>query len=304
MEQVVAESHVVPLDAGRQRLDVIAHRAFEAYPTKSSAKKACKRGEIALDGQVTEGSRFVEVGQRVDRLYPEAESAISFYEREIEVLFEDEYLAIVFKPPGLRVNGNQAKTLERALPFNLRTSQQPDAIVPRVCHRLDAKTSGLVAVAKTRRALGGVSQAFMDRRVDKRYRALLVGRIDGEGIETADVDERTAHTTWRAVRHSRALKGDWMTTVDLIPRTGRRHQLRVHMAGLGHPVLGDLPYGLEGLILFGKGLFLCAVRLAFAHPITGEALAIEASEPAKFEIVRAREARRWLKYHEPDAGSQ
>ncbi len=300
MERIVAETYVVPDGEQRRRLDVVAFEAFDSYPTRSSSKKACKRGEITLDGLVTEGSRFVEPGQQIGRLHLRPPQVASMFRQDIEVLYEDDYLAVVFKPPGLRVNGNQHKTLERTLPFNLKPSDQPDAQTARVCHRLDAKTSGLLAVAKTRRALAGVSLAFMERRVDKRYRAILIGRLEGEGVETGVIEEREARTTWRAVEHTRALKSDWLTTVDLHPRTGRKHQLRVHMARLGHPVLGDAPHGIEGLILRGKGLFLCAVSLGFEHPITGERIDLEVEEPVKFQTWRVREAARWARYHPAD----
>jgi tRNA pseudouridine65 synthase/23S rRNA pseudouridine1911/1915/1917 synthase len=296
MEPLVAESHIVPATAERRRLDQVAFEVFEAYPTRSSAKKGCKRGEVAVDGKIAEGSRFILAGQKIERMQaPGADGGP--YPREVQVIYEDDDLAIVFKPPGLRVNGNQYRTLERALPHNLSPSPNADAIVPRVCHRLDAKTSGLVATAKTRQALVGISQAFMNRDVDKRYRAVVIGRLDGTGTETSDVDDRSAHTTWSAVGHTRALRTDWVTKVDLVPHTGRKHQLRVHMARLGHPILGDIPYGLEGKTLRGKGLFLCAVQLAFAHPLTGARIEAITEEPKKFDVWRSREAQRWLKYH-------
>jgi 23S rRNA pseudouridine1911/1915/1917 synthase len=296
MEHTVAESHIVPETAERRRLDQVAFEVFDAYPTRSSAKKGCKRGEVAVDGRVAEGSRFIHPGQQIERHHaPSADGG--HYPCEIRVLHEDDDLAVVFKPPGLRVNGNQYRTLERALPHNLTPSPLADAITPRVCHRLDAKTSGLVATAKTRQALVGISQAFMNREVDKRYRAVVIGRLDGTGTETSEVDARSAHTTWSAIGHTRALRTDWVTKVDLVPHTGRKHQLRVHMAGLGHPILGDIPYGLEGKTLRGKGLFLCAVQLAFNHPLTGTRIDVITEEPAKFDAWSAREAQRWAKYH-------
>ena len=296
MDRIVVETHIVPADAPRRRLDRVAFEAFEAYPTRSSAKKGCKRGEVAVDGAVAEGSRFIEPGQRIERL-EENHPHKRAYPLDVTVLFEDDHLAVVFKPPGLRVNGNQHRTLERALPHNLRTSSQADALMPRVCHRLDAKTSGLVVTAKTRRALVGVSQAFMDRAVHKRYTAVVIGRLDGEGVETSAIEGRDARTAWSAVAHSRALRTTWVTQVDLVPHTGRTHQLRIHMSRLGHPILGDVPYGQEGRILRGKGLFLCAVGIGFEHPITGEAIEVATSKPAKFDSWREREAARWLRYH-------
>jgi len=298
MNPIVVETHIVPASADRRRLEQVAFEAFEAYPTRSSAKKGCKRGEVALEGAVAEGSRFVEPGQRIERLR-EVHTSAPVYAIDVPVLFEDDHVAVVFKPAGLRVNGNQHRTLERTLPHNLQPSTQADALAPRVCHRLDAKTSGLVVTAKTRRALVGISQAFMDRRVDKRYRAVVIGRLEGQGVETGPIDNRESRTTWRALDHTRALRTDWVTKLELTPHTGRKHQLRIHMARLGHPILGDVPHGIEGKILRGKGLYLCAVGIALAHPLSGVPIQVEAEEPTKFDIWRQREARRWARYHPP-----
>jgi 23S rRNA-/tRNA-specific pseudouridylate synthase len=133
--------------------------------------------------------------------------------------------------------------------------------------------------------------------VVKEYVALVVGRLDGEGEVTAPIDGRAARTAWVALAQTPALRSGWITTVALRPHTGRTHQLRRHLAGLGHPVLGDRVYGAEGTTLLGKGLFLAAVALTLPHPDTAAQVTARMPVPAKFQSFRAREARRWRRWH-------
>lgn len=279
------------------RLDVVTMTLFDAFPTRSSARKACRRGEIRVDGEPREGAWWVEPGQLVERLEPEVHRHRVF-PLPLEVLVDDPYLAVVVKPPGFRVNGNRHRTIEHALPANLLRSDQPDALAaPRPVHRLDAPTGGLLVCAKTATALAELGRAFQERRVHKRYRAICIGRLEGEGRVEVPVEGRAAASRYVPVLHHHALRTTWLTTVDLFPETGRTHQLRRHLASLGHPILGDTEYGLPGKTLRGKGLFLWAVELGLDHPITGERLQVETPEPAKFQSLRAREERRWQRWH-------
>ncbi len=287
------EEYVVPEDVGRVRLDRFAAGVVPGLPTNKSAHKAARRGELWLNGEVCESSRFVAPGDRV-RWVPGDRPLPRVYEREIEVMYADDHLAVVLKPAGLRVSGNVHRTLDHALPANLGPSPAADALPrPLPVHRLDARTSGLVAVARTAAAAADLGGQFQRREVHKRYRALLIGKLEGEGEVDVDVGGRQALSRYAAVDHTRSPKSDWLTTVDLFPVTGRTHQLRRHAAHLGHPVLGDGEYGIPGLVLRGAGLFLCAVQIRLTHPHTGESVEVVADEPAKFESHRRREQRRW-----------
>ena len=137
-----------------------------------------------------------------------------------------------------------------------------------------------------------LGRQFQERQVRKRYRAILVGRLEDSGTIDTALEERAARTRWAAVRHDRSLHCQWLTTVDLWPETGRTHQLRRHMAQLGHPVLGDDLYT-EGRVLQRSGLFLAAVELQLTHPRSGEPLHFVLPEPSKFVTFREREERRW-----------
>ncbi len=292
--------HVVPADAPRQRLDRYACSVFEQLATVSQARKAARRGDLQLDGAPCESSRFVKPGDRIELLRVGRPPPRPF-RLALDVLHDDDWLAVVDKPPGLPVSGNQHRTLENALPGNLTPSVAADALDwPRPVHRLDIRTGGLVVVAKSASARATLGEAFQRRRVHKRYRALAVGRLEGGGRVEEPVEGRAATTRYRALAHGRSLRSGWLTDVELEPATGRTHQLRRHLAHLGCPVLGDDLYGIEGQILRGHGLFLRALALRLPHPESGRELAVALPDPPKFARLLAREQRRWERYFAAD----
>lgn len=294
-EDLVVEDAAVPADVERTRLDLAVAAVFAAFPTRASARKACERGEIAVDGVVSEPARFVAAGQRLQRLAGEGEATLPRHV-PIPVVYEDDWLAVVHKPSGMPTSGAWARTVDRFLPGNVGKSPLADALPrPRPVHRLDAPTQGLLLVAKTRSAHAALGQAFERREVHKRYRAVVVGELVGEGVVDEEVDGRSARSRWVSLRVDPAVRSGAITTVALFPETGRTHQLRRHLASLGHPILGDEAYGQPRTTLRGKGLFLAADGLSFAHPGTGEVLSFELPEPAKFASFRDREARRRLR---------
>lgn len=290
--------HRVPQDFDRRvRLDRYCAENLPRVPSKAFARKAIKRDEIRLNGSQVETARFVRPGDLI-QLMPSTRTPPAIYDAPIAVCFEDEHMAVMDKPAGLWTSGAKQRTLENALPVNLQPSSEVDALRrPRVTHRLDAQTQGLVLCAKTASAHMHLGQAFEQRRIQKTYEALVLGRLEGEGVVELPIEGRPAKTHWRALRHSSSLYSRWLTWVRLSPHTGRTHQLRRHMAHLGHPILGDGIYG-GPKPLRGKGLFLCAVGLDLSHPITGNALRIRRDAPAKFDTTFAREARRWARYEE------
>ena len=283
--------------SGRVRLDRYCAEHLPRIPSKAFARKAIKRHEIHLNGETVESSRFVRPGDVV-QVMPSTRKPPAIYDTPIQVIYQDSHLAVVDKPPGLWTSGAKQRTLENALPVNLELSRELDALRrPRVTHRLDAQTQGLVICAKTASAHMHIGQAFEHRRVQKRYQALLLGRLEGEGSVELSIEGRPAKTDYRVLSHCRSLFSSWLTWVELSPHTGRTHQLRRHMAHLGHPVLGDGIYG-GPRPLRGKGLFLCASGLEFVHPVTTEPLKLSRPAPDKFNITFAREARRWTRYEE------
>ena len=279
-------------DTAGARLDVLAADLLSLWlPSRTRARKEIKAGRLLLDGQTVEPFTPVSAGQVLTLLSPPPPTRPAL-DIPIPVIYADDHLAAVLKPAGLLTNGNRPRTLDRALPSVLPSSPQPDALPsPRVVHRLDRPTSGLVLVARTRRAQVALGWQLERRELNKHYRAIVRGRLEGSGRIVSPIDEREAITEWRAQEHTPSLKRGWLTTLDLHPLTGRTHQLRRHLASIGHPILGDAQYAPDDR-LKGKGLFLFAAALTLVHPITGESLTIAAAEPSKYDALRRRETRR------------
>jgi len=297
-DEVIAKETLLVAESTGTRIDRFCFDNFVAFTSKNQARKALKRGELLLNGEVVETSRLVKVGDEIRFLGENLPQPKEPYRMDLNVPFEDDHMAIVEKPSGIVVSGNRFRTLQNTLPGNLKDSLQQDKMpFPRPVHRLDAPTSGLVVVAKTRSAMALLGQLFETRRIKKRYVAVLIGRLEGNGTVDLKIEGRDAVSHWRVLSHTRCLKSEWLSTVELSPITGRTHQLRIHMAHIGHPILGDGLYGKEGLILKHKGVFLRAKSLEFTHPITEGLVSVDIGEPSKFESLRQREERRWAKYH-------
>jgi 23S rRNA pseudouridine1911/1915/1917 synthase len=219
----------------------------------------------------------------------------------LHIVFEDEYLLVLNKPPGLtvhpgagRVSGTLANALVAHLPA-VRGVGPP--LRPGIVHRLDRDTSGLLVVAKTPAALRALQQAVASHTVERRYLALVHGAVrPDEGTIDAPIGRHPRRRTKmavvagarHAVTHYRVVERfAWGTLVDARLLTGRTHQIRVHFASQGHPVVGDAVYG--GRRLRGgpdaSRQLLHAYRLAFEHPFTGAKLEFDAPLPDDFAAV-------------------
>ena len=292
--QRVRQSHIVPDGVSETRFKDYALEPFkEAIASRKGIRKAIKRGEFLLDGEPATTGAWVTPGQKIELLLGE-EAVGKEFRLKLEVLLEDEDLAVVHKPAGYPVSGNWFKTIANALPVNLIESQADDRLTtPRPVHRLDRQTSGLLIVAKTHRTQVSLGELFAEKRIEKRYRAIVIGKLEGAGRIESDIEGKPAVSRYQAVAHTRSLHNEWLTRVDLFPETGRTHQLRIHLAERGHPILGDSLHGEEGFVLRGRGLFLCAVALDFVHPMSGEPVHLEIEDPAKFDQTVGWEQRRW-----------
>jgi tRNA pseudouridine65 synthase/23S rRNA pseudouridine1911/1915/1917 synthase len=196
------------------------------------------------------------------------------------------------------VSGNQFKTIQNALLFNISPSAKQDSLNwPLPVHRLDNQTSGLLIIAKSKTARVRLGQAF-ESKVDiaKTYQAVVVGKIDKSGEVSIPVEGKLSLTTYKRLKIVKSLKNEYLSLVELSPKTGRTHQLRIHCSSIGFPILGDKLYGLEGLILKKKGLFLSATSLSFLHPVTSEKLSFSVDTPYKFLKRLENEEERFEKY--------
>lgn len=197
-------------------------------------------------------------------------------------MFEDDYLAVVHKPAGILVSGNSFKTIANALGQNLIPSQLPDATKAQPVHRLDYATTGALLIGKTSSSIRMLNKMFEDKIVTKTYYAIAIGKMDRQGIITSEVDSKKSCSEFEVLKTVPSSRFAQLNLVKLNPKTGRRHQLRKHLASIGNPILGDKEYGIENLILNGKGLFLHAYSLHFTHPYTQQEINIVDELPERF----------------------
>ncbi|WP_338760296.1 RluA family pseudouridine synthase [Bernardetia sp. ABR2-2B] len=192
-------------------------------------------------------------------------------------------MAIIHKPAGILVSGNSFKTIANALPQNLKKSNLDDSTIPQPVHRLDYGTTGVLLVGKTASSIRALNKLFENKEIEKMYYAVSIGKMkELGGIIKTEVDKKEAQSDYQIIKSVKSERFEFLNLVKLEPKTGRRHQLRVHLASIGNPILGDKDYGIENLILNGKGIYLHAYRLEFVHPFTKEIISIEDELPQKF----------------------
>ena len=279
------------VDEPGQRLDTfLAQRCPDL--SRSRIQALTTDGCVTVDGSTAKPAARLREGQTVSLLVPPpAPSALVPQAMDLAVVYEDSDLLVIDKPAGLVTHpapGHPDHTLANAV-----LAHCPDLegvggeIRPGLVHRLDRDTSGLIAVAKNDGAQTGLSSQFKDRTVAKAYLAAVTGHPEPDrAIIDAPIGRHPRSRTRMAVVSNgrdavtgyevlRRLRG--YSLVEARPRTGRTHQIRVHLASIGHPVAGDAIYGKPA-----PGLdrhFLHACRLAFDHPRTGKRLELESALP-------------------------
>lgn len=289
----VVARHEVPDGSEKQRLSEYCRDRFAELPSRKSVKKAILESRIYLNGQVGHTGDWVQPGDLIELLAPEP-SNNKVYEMPLQVILENDFFAIVNKPGGLPVSGPQFRTLANVLPYNLQPSGQKDALAaPYPLHRLDSPTTGLVLIAKTASAHLQIGALFAERQINKTYQAIVCGKTPEKGQIDWPVDDKPAKSRYERIQLGRSLKNDFLSWLELHPVTGRTHQLRIHTAHLGHPIMGDLLYGEEGKVYKGKGLFLAATGLQFQDPFSQQVIDVKIGPPAKFEKLLQREQTMW-----------
>ncbi|HUL95789.1 MAG TPA: RluA family pseudouridine synthase [Usitatibacter sp.] len=294
-------------DEAGQRIDNYLIARLKGVP-KSRIYRILRSGEVRINSKRVAASDRVAAGDRV-RIPPvrvaergEAEPAPHY---KLPVIFEDEWILALDKPAGLAVHGGSG--VAHGVIESLR-AMRPQARFLELVHRLDRETSGVLLVAKKRVALTALHEAIRAQALDKRYLVAVKGRFRNERqrvrlalekrttaggerrVRVAD-EGQEAETVFRLLR-----RGADASLLEAELLTGRTHQIRVHLAHLGHPVLGDDKYGDFELnkALRKRGLkrmFLHAASLALHHPETGAALRLEAALPADLAAFAEREIR-------------
>jgi 23S rRNA pseudouridine1911/1915/1917 synthase len=287
---------------GRRLDKVVADRIPRLSRTQS--QRLIQTAQVTVDGRPCKPAYRVALGEQVTIVLPPDEPEPNLRPEPIplDILYEDEHLIVVNKPAGMVVHpapGHPDGTLVNALlahcPLIAETGR-PDRAG--IVHRLDKDTSGVMVVAKHEQALRGLHEQFRNRRVAKIYLALVRGRVKTpEGIVEVpmgrDPADRRLMTALRQGKYARtrycAIEFFRRhTLVEAYPHTGRTHQVRVHLAWLGHPVVGDRRYGPRRQRLLTNRHFLHSHRLEFTHPITGEAVSFEAPLPLELDDLLKR----------------
>ncbi|WP_245701836.1 RluA family pseudouridine synthase [Roseivirga misakiensis] len=259
---------------------------FDSTYTKSALKKAIKKGLIKVNGERASTATMISGGEKITLQGTESNQAHKSFIYRLKVLFEDEYLAVVHKPAGILVNGNTFKTIANALPSNIKPSPLKDACRPQPVHRLDYATTGVLMVGKTSSSIRTLNRLFEQKSIRKEYFAVTIGQMrEMSGEISSMINDKPALSEYKVLKTVTSERFEQLNLVTLNPKTGRRHQLRKHLNELGHPILGDRDYYLEGLLLKGKGMYLHAARLEFIHPFTGKSLIIEDDLPKKFKNI-------------------
>ncbi|SMO69698.1 23S rRNA pseudouridine1911/1915/1917 synthase [Saccharicrinis carchari] len=279
----IIESYTVAPRQERIRLSDFAPGIFASLNSIKSTKKAIKKGRVLINGKRGYSGDYIWGGESICLLREEEPKQRATLEINLEVQYEDDYLAVVNKPAGILVSGNKRFTLQNALGKVLKPSSRRDALArPEPIHRLDYPTSGALLVGKTVLATQLANKMFKDRTIIKSYLAVTIGKQNRFGVVQDKVEGKAAKSEYKVLQSHPSKRFGFLNLVQLTLHTGRRHQLRIHMAGIGNPVLGDAEYGTEGLILKGKGLYLHSHSLQFTHPITHKAIKVVLAPPKKF----------------------
>ncbi|HET9672862.1 MAG TPA: RluA family pseudouridine synthase [Actinomycetota bacterium] len=279
------------------RLDAVLAALLGA--PRADVQRAIAAGRVLVDGRARPKSHRLAGGERLD-VDLQGEEPLAPEGPPVPIRYEDEHLAVVAKPAGLVTHptaGRRTGTLvNRLLGMGVPLAPAGGPLRPGVVHRLDAGTSGVLVVAKTDEAFAELRELFRDHRVDRRYVALVRGAVanDAFSVEAAlgrraarivvdATDGRRAETRFEVRERFAAA-----TLLEAAPRTGRTHQIRVHLASISHPILGDRTYGGGGEDARRLGLerpFLHAERLAFDHPLAEGR--IEVAEPLPDDLTAA-----------------
>ncbi|MGD0896498.1 MAG: RluA family pseudouridine synthase [Thermoguttaceae bacterium] len=342
LSNVPVEFVVEPPEAG-QRLDTVLTIRFHDY-SRAHLCRVITAGGVQVNGKGGKPAYRVVAGQRISVLLPEIPRQSPRPENiPLDVLYEDEDLVVINKPPGMVVHparGHWSGTLAGALQYHFGPSLSSTAgpLRPGIVHRLDRDTSGVILVARTDQAHSKLGEQFRARSIEKEYFALVSGCPDRDrdlidrtiGVHPVDrkkmailrdhADQtssvptgaqagRSAQTFYEVVE-----RFDGFAAMRVLPKTGRTHQIRVHLAHAGCPVLCDRQYGGRAELTRGEirrdpadttvllaRQALHARRLRFLHPRTGESLEVAAPLPADMAAV-LEELRRWREVRMKDEG--
>jgi len=288
------------------RLDTYLASQIEGW-SRARLQRLIENEDVLVNGKIAKPSYKLRDGDEIEvELVAPPTDVFTPENIPLDIVYEDETLVVVNKPAGLVVHpaaGTPSGTLANALAYHFQ-KLPGTGVRPGIVHRLDRDTSGLLVVAKTDAALENLSDQFRDRSVYKSYLALVHGRVASNSGKidqplARDPSNRTRMAVVRAGRNALTLYRvrrafDRFTLLDVELKTGRTHQIRVHLMWMKHPVVGDETYGagrdntipdprLRARIRALHRQFLHAEKLGFKHPKTGEFVKFESSLPPELE---------------------
>ena len=288
-------------DREGERADALLSRLVPGL-TRSGAQKLLERGAVSLEGRPARKNDRPLPGQTLTVLLPEPEpTAVIPQNIPLDVVYEDGDVIVVNKPVGLVVHpapGHPDGTLVNALLYHCGSSLSGinGELRPGIVHRIDRDTSGLIIAAKNDRAHLALAAQLQDHSLARTYEAVAVGSLrEDSGTVNAPIGRCPADRKKMAVdrRNGREAITHWTvmarypgyTHVECRLETGRTHQIRVHLASIGHPLLGDTVYGAKKAVPGLAGQCLHARRLRFVHPSTGEEMELECPLPDWFQEI-------------------
>lgn len=280
-----------------KRID--AFLASETDYSRTKISKIIKEDGVFVNGSSVLASYKVKEGDVVSFLEPEDEVIDVVPEKmDLDIVYEDEYLAIINKKSGIVVHpavGNYSHTLVNGLMYHFNNISNKESIRPGIVHRLDKDTSGLMVVAKNDKVHELLSNMIRDKKVERKYLALVWGVVRHEKgtIEAPigrDFNNRQKYTVTDlngkdSITHFNVIKREKeVTLLECKLDTGRTHQIRVHMEYIGHPIVNDPVYG-RRKIIDDFGQMLHSKSIKFVHPVTGDLLFFEVDPPLEFNNI-------------------
>ena len=287
-------------DEAGLRLDVFLAARVEGL-TRSAAQRLLEEGAVTLGGRGVKKNEKTAAGAVYEVLLPEPEPLdVLPQDIPLDVRYEDEDVIVVNKPVSMVVHpapGHPDGTLVNALLYHCGDSLSGinGVLRPGIVHRIDRDTSGLIIAAKNDAAHLSLASQLQDHSLYREYRAVCVGNLreDQGTVDAPLARHRTDRKKMAVDREGKRAVTHWSvlerypgyTYIQCRLETGRTHQIRVHMASTGHPLLGDTVYGAKKPVPGLAGQCLHAFRLSFLHPRTGERVAVECPLPGWFEAV-------------------